>query len=231
MISKDIISKLEKIDTPAITNAVATYDDSLGIYDAWFDQWYTNTTIKCMYPEYGPRVGYVATVTYSLENPYSGRQTSKWALPEHLDKTKKPIILCAKQDFPTELKNRVGLFGGIMANMFSALGVVGIISDGPMRDYDEIREETDIQMLATGLTPAHGNFTVRSVATPVEVGGMNVMPGDMVHMDSHGACKFPEEHAEEILRRARDRLKEESTQKSFFQGEDFSLEKWKEEYK
>ncbi len=228
MISKDIISALERIDTPAITNAVATYDDSLGIYDAWFGKWYTDTTIKCMYPECGPRVGYVATVTYSLENPYNGRQTSKLDLPEHLDKTNKPIILCAKQDFPPELKNRVGLFGGIMANRFSALGVTGVISDGPMRDYDEIKEETDIQMLVTGLTPAHGNFAVRSVGTPVKICGMNVMPGDMVHMDLHGACKFPEEYAEVILRQARDRLEEESAKKSFFQGEDFSLGKWKE---
>lgn len=230
MISKDTISELEKIDTPTITNVVATYDDSLGIYDAWFDEWYTDTTLKCMYPEYGSRVGYVATVTYSLENPYSGRQTSKWDLPEHLDKTNKPIILCAKQDFPSELTSRVGLFGGMMANRFRALGVTGIISDGPMRDYHEIRDETNIQMLVAGLTPAHGNFTVRSVATPVKVCGMNVRPGDMVHMDLHGACKFPEEYAGEILRRAKSILEEESAKKSFFQGEGFSLKKWKEKY-
>ncbi len=180
-----------------------------------------------MYPEYDPTVGYVATVVYGLKSPHTAGLRDQWVLPEHLDEIKKPIILCAKQDFPPELKNRVGLFGGMMANRFSVQGVVGIVSDGPMRDFEEIRRETNIQMLVTGLTPGHGDFVVKAVGVPVSIGGMTVMPSDMVHMDVHGACKFPEKCAEEILKRAKEALAEESEKKAFFQQPDFSLEKWK----
>lgn len=224
---EEIIERLKKVDTPTITNVVATYASSLRLYDAWFGQWYTDISIKCLYPEYGPTVGHVATVVYALKSPYTVGLKDQWVLPEHLAATEKPIILCAKQDFPPEIKDRVGLFGGVMANMFSAQGVVGIVSDGPTRDFDEIREETDIQMLVTGLTPGHGDFVVRDVGVPVTLGGMTVMPGDMVHMDVHGACKFPEKYAEEILRLAEEALAGEADRKAFFRSKDFSLEAWK----
>lgn len=227
MIQPEFIEELKKIDTPTITNAVATYHHSLRIYDAWFGEWYTDTSIKCMYPDKGPVVGYAATIIYALKSPYTSGLRDEWVLPEHLSETKKPIILCAKQDFPDELKHRVGLFGGMMVNRFEALGVAGIVSDGPMRDFDEIRNETNVQMLATGLTPGHGDFVVKGVSIPVTIGGMSVMPGDMIHMDLHGACKFPEKYSSEILMLAKKLLAAEEEEKAFFRQPDFSLEKWK----
>ncbi len=59
---KEIIEKLKRIDTPTVTNVVATYQNSLQLYDAWYGEWYTDTSMRCMYPEYGSTVGYVATV-------------------------------------------------------------------------------------------------------------------------------------------------------------------------
>jgi len=223
----ELIRRLEQIDTPTITNVVATYRTSMRLYDAWAGNWYTDISIKCMYPEYGPRVGYVATVVYALQSPYTAGLRDRWVLWEHLEESKKPIILCAKQDFPPEIKDKVGLFGGNMAAQFQAMGVVGVVSDGPTRDLDEIREETDLQMLVTGLTPGHGDFVVRDVAVPVTIGGMTVMPGDMVHMDVHGACKFPAKHAEEVLRRSEEILANEAKNKAFFRSAEFSLERWK----
>ncbi len=227
MVSQEVIAKLEGIDTPTITNVVATYATSMRLYDPWHGQWYTDTSIKCLYPEYGATVGYVATVVYGLKETYTCGVRDRWVLPEHLDATEKPVVLCAKQDFPAELKNRVGLFGGNMATQFEAQGVVGVISDGPTRDICEIRDETNVQMLVTGLTPGHGDFVVRDVGVPVTIGGMTVMPGDMVHMDVHGACKFPARLAEEVLRRAEEILASEADNKAFFRSPDFSLEAWR----
>lgn len=224
---KDMLQKLKKIDTPTITNVVATYQNSMQLYDAWFGEWYTDTSLKCMYPEYGPTVGYAATVVYATGTTRT-KGIDRWALPDHLDATRKPIILVAKQDFPPELKNRVGLFGGNMTARFKAQGVAGIISDGPMRDLEEIREIGGVQYLVTGLTPGHGDIVVREVAVPVTVAGMTVMPGDMIHMDVHGACKFPAKHMAEILRRC-DQLLENEKETQAKYGPDWSLEKWKAE--
>jgi len=225
--SKELIARLKAIDTPTITNVVATYPTSMRLYDPWHGQWYTDTSIKCMYPEYGATVGYVATVVYALKEPWTCGVRDRWVLPEHLAETEKPVILCAKQDFPPDLKERVGLFGGNMATQFEAQGVVGVVSDGPTRDLYEIRDETNVQMLVTGLTPGHGDFVVRDVGVPVTIGGMTVMPGDMVHMDVHGAVKFPARYAEEVLRRAEEILASEGENKAFFRRPDFSLDLWK----
>lgn len=45
--------KLKKYDTPTITNVVATYPGKeycMGLYDPWKGKWYTDQTLKCMYP-------------------------------------------------------------------------------------------------------------------------------------------------------------------------------------
>ena len=224
---REMIEKLKKIDTPTITNVVATYQSSLQLYDAWYGEWYTDTSLKCMYPDYGAKVGYAATVVYALETTRM-KGLDRWALPDHLDTTKKPIILVAKQDFPPGIENKVGLFGGIMTTRFKAQGVEGVISDGPMRDLEEIRQIGGVQYLVTGLTPGHGDFVPREVGVPVTVAGMSVMPGDMIHMDVNGACKFPAKYLAEVVSRCEALEKEEEATKAKF-GPGWSLEKWKAE--
>jgi len=225
---KEIIERLESIDTPTISNVVATYprsEDCLRLYDAWYGEWYTDTTIRCVYPELGPRVGYVATVVFcERSEKYTGMD--RWALPDHIEGTKKPVVLVAEQQFPEEIADRVGLFGEMMTTQYKALGVVGVVSNGPMRDIDAIKP-LGVQYYATGVTPAHGDFIVKAVGVPVTVGGMTVMPGDMVHMDLHGAVKFPTEYMGEILERAEKLLEAEANTARMFRDPGFTLEKWK----
>jgi len=224
----EIIKELEKIDTPTITNVVASYpksDNCMKLYDAWYGKWYTDTTIKCVYPEMGPKVGYVATVVFCEESSkYTG--VDRWALPDHFNDTKKPVVLVAEQQFPPELANRVGLFGEMMTTQYKALGVIGVVTNGPMRDIDAIKP-LGVQYYCTGVTPAHGDMMIKSVGQPVSVGGMVIMPGEMVHMDLHGVVKFPAEEMGEILKRAKKLLEMEAGRADFFNNPDFSLEKWK----
>ena len=223
-----IIKELEKIDTPTISNVVASYpksDNCLKLYDAWYGQWYTDTDIKCVYPEMGSKVGYVATVVFCEESEkYTG--VDRWTLPEHINRTKKPVVLVSEQQFPPELANRVGLFGEMMTTQYKALGVVGVVTNGPMRDIDAIKP-LGVRYYCTGVTPAHGDMMIKSIGQPVSVGGMIVMPGDMVHMDLHGVVKFPIEKMGDILQRAKKLLEMEADSADFFNDPDFSLEKWK----
>lgn len=226
---KEIIEKLEKIDTPTISNVVATYprsENCMKLYDAWYGSWYTDQTIKCMYPEMGPKVGYVSTVVFcERSEKYTGM--SRWELPEHIDRTRKPVVLVAEQQFPSELANRVGLFGEIMTTQYKALGVIGVITNGPMRDIDAIKQ-MNFQYYATGVTPGHGDFMVKAVGVPVTVGGMTVMPEDMIHMDLHGAVKFPASKMEEVLERALRLLESESSTTRIYKDPEFTLKKWRQ---
>jgi regulator of RNase E activity RraA len=226
---KEIITKLEKIDTPTISNVVATYprsDNCMKLYDAWYGEWYTDATIHCVYPEMGPKVGYVSTVVF-CERSEKFTGMSRWALPEHIDKTRKPVVLVAEQQFPPELDNRVGLFGEIMTTQYKAQGVIGVITNGPMRDIDAIKP-LNFQYYSTGVTPGHGDFMVKAVGVPVKIGGMTVMPGDMVHMDMHGAVKFPAEKLAEVLERAEKLLESEGATMKIYKDPEFSLKKWKQ---
>ncbi len=226
---KEIIARLEKIDTPTISNVVATYprsDNCMKLYDAWYGEWYTDATLHCVYPEMGPKVGYVSTVVF-CERSEKFTGMGRWALPEHIDKTKKPVVLVAEQQFPPELDNRVGLFGEIMTTQYKAQGVIGVITNGPMRDIDAIKP-LNFQYYSTGVTPGHGDFIVKAVGVPVKVGGMTVMPGDMVHMDMHGAVKFPAEKLAEILERAEKLLESEGATMKIYKDPEFSLKKWKQ---
>lgn len=223
-----IIQELRKFDTATICNVVATYPESdicLKLYDAWWGEYYTDTTLRCMYPELDPVCGYAATAWYSDKKP-EYTDLGRWALPEHLDATPKPVILAAKQTYSPRLEKLSGLFGGNMTAQFKALGVVGVVSDGPLRDLEEIRE-MKVQYLATGLTSGHGPLQLRGVGIPVNVAGMVVRPGDIIHMDQCGACKFPAKYLPKVLEYATELRKREIQQQKMFQDPEFSLAKWK----
>jgi len=223
-----IIQELRKFDTATICNVIATYPGSdicLKLYDAWYGEYYTDQTLRCMYPELGSLCGYAATAWYS-EASADYTTLDRWALPDHLDATKKPIILVAKQTYPPALTNLSGLFGGNMTAQFKALGVIGIVTDGPMRDYVEVKE-MNVQYLATGLTSGHGPVALRGVNIPVKVAGMAVSPGDIIHMDICGACKFPASKLPKVLENARELQRRETEQQRMFKDPGFSLAKWK----
>lgn len=225
-----IIQELRKFDTATICNVVATYPGSdvcLNLYDAWHGEYYTDSTLRCIYPDYGPVCGYAATAWYSDAKP-EHTKLDDWALFDHIDRIKKPVILVAKQTCSPGLENRIGLFGGNMTTEFKAMGVQGVVTDGPMRDYMEIKP-MKVQYLAAGMTSGHGPLQLRGAGAPVTVAGMTVMPGEIVHMDHCGACKFPAENLGDVLKLATELIRREKDYQSKFREPGFSLKRWKTE--
>ena len=197
----EMLEKLRGFDTPSITNVVATYPSNplcLGLYEPWRSNWYTDQSLRCIYPELGRLVGYAVTVVYSLPDPNFNRLTMR-DLVEALGKSKKPSIIVIKQDFPPEILPKVGLCGGQMTTMFKACGAVGVVTNGPSRDVDEIRP-LKFQYLMSGVTPGHGDLSISAVNVPVSVAGMDVAPGEIIHMDENGACKFPADRLADVCK-------------------------------
>ena len=201
---QEMMQELRKFDTPSITNVVATYPTNslcLGLYNPWTQNWYTDTSIKCMYPEMGPLVGYAVTCVYGLPDPNYNRLSFANVL-EALEASAKPTVLILEQQFPPEIANKVGLAGGNMCSSMKAVGCLGMISNGPSRDIDEVRP-MGFQYMLTGITPGHGAMAVHAINVPVSVCGMDVSPGEIIHMDENGACKFPADKLEEVLNNVR----------------------------
>lgn len=200
MTQQQMLKALKNFDTPSITNVLATYPANplcLGLYNPWTENWYTDQTIRCMYPELGRTVGYAVTCVYGLPDPGFNRLTFMDVI-DALDASPKPTILVLQQKFPPEIAGKVGLSGGNMTSAMKAVGCVGVISNGPSRDLDEIRP-MKFQYMLTGVTAGHGAMAVYAVNVPVSVGGMDVCPGDIIHMDEDGAVKFPPDKLEAVL--------------------------------
>ncbi len=207
---QQIMQELRNVDTPSITNVVATYPRNpicLGLYNPWTENWYTDQSIRCMYPELGRTIGYAVTCVYGLPDPNYAR-LSFMDVIDALDASAKPTVLILQQKFPPELAGKVGLAGEIMTTAMQSVGCVGVISNGPSRDIDAIRP-LKFQYLLSGVSAGHGEMAVHAVNVPVTVGGMDVAPGEIVHMDENGACKFPAEQLAAVLTQVRALLAEE----------------------
>ena len=209
---QSLLAALREIDTPTITNVVATYPTNplcLGLYNPWTENWYTDTSIRCIYPEMGPVIGYAVTCVYGMPDPnYSGR-LSFMDVVDALDAMKKPTILVIQQKWPDGIIKKAGLAGEMMVSSMMAVGCVGLLSNGPSRDVDAIRK-LKFQYLLGGVTAGHGEMAVHAVNVPVSVGGMDVAPGDLIHMDENGAVKFPVQHAEAVVKNAKAMLDDEA---------------------
>jgi regulator of RNase E activity RraA len=211
MTQQEMLQALKDFDTPSITNVVATYPANplcLGLYNPWTENWYTDQTIRCMYPELGRTVGYAVTCVYGL--PDSGfKRLSFMDVIDALDASPKPTILVLQQKFPPEIAAKVGLSGGNMTTAMKSVGCLGVISNGPSRDIDEIRPMR-FQYLLSGVTSGHGEMAVYAVNVPVSVGRMDVSPGEIIHMDENGAVKFPADKMEAVLTNVQALQKEET---------------------
>ena len=117
-----MLQELRNFDTPSITNVVATYPSNplcLGLYNPWTENWYTDQTIRCMYPELGRIAGYAVTCVYGLPDPGFRRLTFMDVI-DALDASLKPTVLVLQQKFPTEIAGKVGLSGGNMTAAMKA---------------------------------------------------------------------------------------------------------------
>ena len=208
---QEMLEKLKEFDTPSITNIVATYPKNplcLGLYEPWRQNWYTDQSVHCLYPELGRVVGYAVTIVFSPPDTIFKR-LSLLDLVEALEKSKKPAIVVMKQDFPPEIIAKKAGSGGQMTALFKACGAVGVIMDGPTRDLEECRP-FKVQYLATGLTAVGQPATITAVNVPVSVANMNVSPGEIIHMDENGACKFPADRLADVYKNVKELAKNEA---------------------
>lgn len=189
-LSEAQLDQLRSIDSPTIANAIEHFqvrDDTLG---------YTGYTIKCMFPDLGVMCGYAVTALAdaSTPGPRRGREHTikMW---EAVAESPKPAILVMKDVGPRPTHSCH--FGDVMCNTARALGAIGLVTDGGVRDLKEVHD-MGFHYFAKGAVVSHGTATFLGAQVPVEIDGVWIKPGDLLHGDANGLVVIPEEIADKV---------------------------------
>ncbi len=149
--------------------------------------------IKCVFPELRPMIGYAVTAVISTSSS-GGHQIPMQELWKETLKTPEPrVVVIHDIDHPV-----VGSFWGeVRTNIFKSLRCEGIVTDGAVRDLDEVRE-IGFHFFSSCVSVSHAYNHLLEVGIPVKVGGLVVKPGDLVMGDQHGVISIPLEMARDI---------------------------------
>jgi regulator of RNase E activity RraA len=179
-----------------------------------------DSSIRCILPELGNMVGYACTATIRASRKESGPSpVEMWRTVQSAPSPR--VVVIQDLDAP----DPVGSFWGeVNGNTYKALGCVGTVTNGGVRDLDEVRE-LGFHFFASCVLVSHAYVHLVEIGGPVEVGGMTVNPGDLIHADQHGVLVVPPEIAREIPKAAAEVERRERKFISVCQSGDFSLER------
>ena len=92
----------------------------------------------------------------------------------------------------------IGSFwGDVQATVHRALGCIGVITDGGVRDIEEVKK-VGFYLFSKEVLISHAYIHMVEAGTTVNICGMTVRPGDLIHADSHGAIVIPGEIAGQL---------------------------------
>ena len=195
-LSHSELLKLKRWNTPTIANAVEQLTRSDPLTLANLEE------VRDFMPETGPMVGLAMTVVISGSDPRVKReQPANFQLyREYLASVAGPkIVVVQDLDRP---RCYGAFWGEVGANHARALGCVGTITDGAVRDLAEMKN-AGFKALARRLAVSHAHTWPLCWGVEVEVFGTRVKAGDLLHADQHGFTIVPRDAQKRLLETAR----------------------------
>ena len=153
-------------------------------------------------PEMGPMAGYAMTVVIEPGNPDHPRKNPKaWSeYRQYIASFSGPkIVVVQDLDKPRTFGS---FWGEVNSSIHKALGCTGTITDGAIRDLDEMYN-VGFKAIAKRLCVGHAYSHPVRWNCEVEVFGRTVKPGDLIHADKHGFIVLPGEDQVQLLEAAR----------------------------
>jgi 4-hydroxy-4-methyl-2-oxoglutarate aldolase len=178
------VAFLKSVDSPTIANAIEPFK----VRDR--TEGFIGGEVRALFPEMPPMVGTALTVTMTNTRGALADRENYWRMYEALSQTPAPSVLVV-QDVSGD-PSRCALAGEVMTTMAMRLGVVGMVTDGGLRDLHEVRR-LGFAYFARYVVVSHGNFGVVEVGTPVTLDGQKVKTGDILHGDANGVVIVPRE--------------------------------------
>lgn len=180
----DPIAYLKTVDTPTLSNAI----EELNVRPR--SDGFAPLSIRCLFPEMGRMVGYavtaqVETVSHMTPDDKAGFRE----LFAAVEASPKPAVVVMQEigshpDFAAHS-------GEVMATIFTRFGAIGVVSDAGVRDIPEVRA-IGMHYFARGAVASHASFHIVRASVPVQIAGLVVKPGDLLHGDENGLITVPE---------------------------------------
>jgi regulator of RNase E activity RraA len=178
-----LIDKLRAVDSPTLSNAI----ERLKLRPK--AEGFTPLQIRCLFPELGRMCGYAVTAhveTVTQMHPTEERVFLE--LFQAVADSPKPTVVAFQEigghgDYAAHC-------GEVMATIFTRLGAVGLVSDCGVRDVPEVRA-LRFHYFARGAVVSHASFHIVRVGVPIQVHGLAIQPGDLLHGDENGLLKIP----------------------------------------
>jgi regulator of RNase E activity RraA len=222
--NQDLISALARLDACTVSNAIETFNVRLR------NSGFTDSTVRCIFDDLPPMVGYAATARVRTTDPpmegssYYDR-TDWW---NHILTIPSPRIVVVED---TDRRPGFGAFiGELHTNILLALGCVGVVTNGAVRDLRAVHE-AGFQMFAGNTSVSHAYAHIYDFGSAIQVGRMNVRPGDLLHGDRHGVQIVPLQIAAKIPAVAEEIITRERRVIANCRAKDFTIEKLREDLK
>jgi 4-hydroxy-4-methyl-2-oxoglutarate aldolase len=218
LLSDDEFRDLQALDTCSVANAVERFNIQLR------NEGYTEGGLTCRFPDMGSMLGYAFTIQVrSYAPPTKSRsfdlENTQWwdglmALPF-------PRILVI-QDM--DRHPGVGaLVGELHTTILKTFGCVGVVTNGAVRDLGRVKP-LQFHMFSGTLSVSHSYSHVVQSGIRVQIGGLEINSGDLLHGDQHGIVRVPRELASRIPKPATALRQKDVEIAAFCRSPDFSIE-------
>ena len=187
-LSSDQINQLRSFDTCVISDAIETFGVRLR------NEGFATAGFRCLFKNFPTMVGYAATCKIrSADPPIVGsryvERTDWW---KHITSVQSPRVV-VMQDID-EHPGTGAFLGKVHVNILLSMGCVGAVTNGAARELPGI-EASGFQVFAGRLAISRAYVHIVEFGGPVEVGGLKIQPGDLIHGDRHGIITIPQDMA------------------------------------
>ena len=178
-----VIRELREFDTALLANTIGYIDSTPA------EEFYMAGSIQSVTRSLGPTVGVAVTCEMDTSSP--GGDANMGVFWDQVDR------INAMEESAVWVVKAVGsrpdhecVLGDGMAKGLYAAGCIAAVSDGGLRDVAGLLS-IPFAAYCKGITIHHCALRLKTVDQPIELGGIVVRPGDVIHADSEGVIRIP----------------------------------------